>query len=364
MSVVNVRGVRALALTLVLLTIAFSAQAADRRPPAEPPDVVVLIDPLQKSGEAFRQVIAEAAEYKLAKLGLNAQIASPSAKDNGPPLPIAAASGAPVALVCRYEVNGLEMSVVLRWYDSQNKAITATVQTSGEMDLHLDGVILAALDQILEKVKDRIQALTARKAEPVSAVLPPGRAQTNVSPLEPARGPSMAPRGPAEPPRQSSGARHVLLSGGFAPFLPTGAASYYFGFGYLPTVFAGYLFIIPGGALGVGIMAGMDYFSAVGVTDTASNFLIPLGIDVRYELDAGAFRPFLHVAGGPAVLVMVTGAQGTLTDLLPFLKSGIGLDVSITPWLGICAQADYDVYFEMPYLLTGFSPTLSMSFRL
>lgn len=184
MSVINVRGVRALALTLFFTLLAFSGQAADRQPPAALPDVVVVIDPLEQSGEAFRQVIADAAEYKLAKLGLAAQIASPSAKDVEPPSPGTSFGAAPVSLVCRYEVNGLEMSVVLRWYDSQNKTITATVQTSGQMDLHLDGIILAAMDQILEKVKDRIQTLTARKVD-TAATLPPGQAQTNVSPLEP-----------------------------------------------------------------------------------------------------------------------------------------------------------------------------------
>ena len=68
----------------------------------------------------------------------------------------------------------------------------------------------------------------------------------------------------------------------------------------------------------------------------------------------GPSGPSCDIAGGPAVLVMVTGTQGTFTDLLPFLKSGIGLDVRITPWLGVCALADYDVLLRDAISAHGF----------
>ncbi|HTP57445.1 MAG TPA: hypothetical protein VMM82_00920, partial [Spirochaetia bacterium] len=115
--------------------------------------------------------------------------------------------------------------------------------------------------------------------------------------------------------------------------------------------------------VGLGIYSGVDYFSAIGVQDASTNYLIPVGVDVRYELGGAALRPFFHVTGGPAFLVMVTGTQGTFVDILPFLKSGLGLEVELAPWMGISALVDYDMYFEMPYLLTGFTPSLNMVFR-
>ncbi len=155
----------------------------------------------------------------------------------------------------------------------------------------------------------------------------------------------------------------LLVSGGFAPFLPTGAASYYFGLGYLPSVLVSLLIPTLVGPVGIGIYTGVDFFTAVGLVDTSDNYLIPFGVDFRYELDAGLFRPFFHLVGGPALLVMVTGSQGTMSGFVPFLKSGIGLEVRINPWLGVSALIDYDVYFETPYFLMGFSPSLNFAVR-
>ncbi len=331
-------------------------------------DVLVLIAPEQQSDEPFRQVIADAAQYKLERVGLAAQVASPAGEAGSGSLPTAA-TGAAVALVCRYQVKGQEMSVSLSWYDMRDRTMAVTVKASGEVDLHLDGVILAALDNVLDRMKDRIHALATGRAEKKASTLPPGAPQGPVPKLEPAPvRPAPGQPGGKLPAGDQAGRPGrgplILVSGSFAPFLPTGAASYYFGLGYLPSLLASVLFPIPGGRLGVGLAAGMDYFAAAGVADTSTNYLLPVGIDLRYELEAGALRPFLHVAGGPAALVIVTGSQGTLTDLVPFLKSGIGLDVGIASWLGIFATLDYDVYFEMPYLITGFTPSLGMAMRL
>ena len=104
----------------------------------------------------------------------------------------------------------------------------------------------------------------------------------------------------------------------------------------------------------------MDYFAATGTLASSDNYLIPMGLDLRYEIGAGGLRPYFHLVGGPALLVMVTSTQGTLVDVLPFLKTGIGLEVDIGPRFGVSALVDYDVYFEMPYLLTGFSPSVNM----
>jgi hypothetical protein len=51
---------------------------------------------------------------------------------------------------------------------------------------------------------------------------------------------------------------------------------------------------------------------------------------------------------------MVTGTRGTPVDILLFLKSGVGLGQYVVNWLGI----------KMPYLLTGFSPSVNMKVHL
>jgi hypothetical protein len=333
-----------------------SVTAVDRQPQASQADIVVLIVPLQQQDEAFRQLIADAAQYKLQKLGLRSEVVATSAEEAEKPLPQALQRGATAALVCHYGVEGQQMDVTLGWYDDAKTDVSAAVvQTSGQMNLNLDDVILAALDQMLAKVHDKVQAMSDRHQTDSSQFAPGASTAgiSNVTTITPtATRPVSAPK------------HQVLFSGGFSPFLPTGAAAYYFNIGYLPSLLASIFVDTPMGPIGLGLYAGVDYFKAVGSQDYSNTFLLPVGVDVRYALGSATFRPFFHLAGGPAFLVMVTGAQGTLASVLPFLKSGIGLEVMLTQGLGISALADYDVYFEMPYLLMGFSPSINMELHL
>ena len=90
----------------------------------------------------------------------------------------------------------------------------------------------------------------------------------------------------------------LSLSPSFAPFLPVGPASSYFSFGLFPALLVNLQFVTSGGRFAVGLCAGMNFFSATGPTDSASSFLVPLGVDVRYEIGSGApFLAFAHVAG-------------------------------------------------------------------
>lgn len=346
---------RAITIAAIIQLGGFSLFAADLKPQASPTDIVVLVDPVQKNGESFRQLVADAAEYKLSSLGVAAQVVAASPAEAAKPLPQALAHGATVALVCTYDVEGQQMDVTLGWYDSKATTAAVTVQATGPVDLHLDSVILAALDQILAKVEDRIRALSASRSQENT------RASQEATP---AGFPGVTVIGPRAAQPVSKPMRRLLLSGGFAPFLPTGAAAYYFSLGYLPSVLATYFVDTPVGPVGLGLYAGMDYFTAVGSQDYANTYLLPLGVDARYEVGQGLLRPFFHVAGGPALMIMVTGTQGTITNVLPFLKSGIGLEVMVSQELGISALADYDVYFENPYLVTGFSPSMNLELHL
>ncbi len=64
------------------------------------------------------------------------------------------------------------------------------------------------------------------------------------------------------------------------------------------------------------------------------------------------------------MLVLNTGSQGTLSDFTAFLKSGIGATFMVTQGWGLSLIADYEIYFEMPYLIMGFSPTVMVTFIL
>jgi len=351
---------RALVATSWIFFAAGPVGAATQQSQAASPDILVLVNPLEQNTEEFRALIGDAARYKLGKLGLTAQVvaASPSEAEN--PQMRTKASGAAVGLVCRYLVEGQQMTVTLSWYDMSTGSAPAIVQTTGQMDLNLDDVILAALDEIFTRMQQEIALLSARRSSQRMAEAKPASAQSVAPILVPPTSTTQVIVPTATP---APNRHHLLLSGGFAPFLPTGAAGYYFTVGYLPSLLASYSFDMTGGHVGVGVYAGVDYFNANGLQDSSTNFLLPVGVDLRYELGSATVRPFFHVVSGPAFLVMLTGTQGTLVDILAFLKSGVGLEVQVVPWMGFSALVDYDVYFEMPYLITGFSPSLGMVFR-
>ena len=327
---------------------------------AQPPDIVVVVDPLEAEAEPFVPVVGGAAQFKLESAGLSAHIDTVAPDQKEEPLRRAERSGAAAVLLCSYSLDGGQMEVTLGWYDAARPTPTASVQARGEVDLHLDDVILGEMDELLGKVRDRVQALAARRAGFHPQAAAPG--QDEASPLEPARPQPGTPSGAGPQPRESPGPRsvHLLIAGGFAPFVPTGAAGAYFGLGYLPSTLVSLLLPTRAGPIGVGLYAGMDYFSAAGSIDTSRTWLIPVGIDLRYEIDTGSLRPYFHVSGGPAGLVMQTGSQGTILGLMPFLRSGIGLSWRFGQRMGAAITADYDVYFEMPYLITGFSPSASV----
>jgi len=328
--------------------------AASEGATAQSPDIVVVVDPMQENAEPFGPVIGDAARFKLQSVGLLVQVDSLMPSEDANPLPRAKSSGASAVLVCSYRVEGAQMVVVLGWYDPDARATAASAEARGDLDLRLDVVILSALNDLLGKVQDKVQALAARKAG-FRPATPPGEDQG--APLQPARPPEETPapvtaQGPDQP------TLRFLIAGGFAPFVPTGAASAYFAFGYLPSTLADFLVPIKAGYIGIGLYTGVDYFTAVGSIDTSNTFLIPAGLDFRYEIDAGAFRPFFHVAAGPALLVMATASHVTIIWVMPFLKSGLGLGYWFGGRVAAAIVADYDVYFEMPYLITGFAPSV------
>ena len=329
--------------------------AADLQPLATKAEVVVLISPLQKQGEVFRQLIADAAQYKLGSLGVRSEVVTATAEQADNPLP--KDSGARAALICKYAVKDGSMDMTMEWYDAGSNISSQVVRASGQLDLKLDNVILGALDQILSTVHDKIQAIPGYHAPDANLTT-----QRNLTSTGPGFTVITQPAAAAQVP--SSSAHRLLFSGGFAPFLPTGAAAYYFSLGYLPSLLASVFIDTPVGPLGLGFYAAVDYFTAVGAQDYANTYLLPLGVDVRYELGNASLRPFFHLTGGPAIMFMVTGGQGTITSVLPFLKSGIGLRFAMTQTLGVGLLADYDVYFAMPYLLMGFSPSVNMELRL
>ena len=349
--------VRRAALSLgcaLLFLIPIPSSRADSTAQKElPPDIVVATYPLTPDTEYLGPVIADAIRYRLISRGLAArfQAGTPSAAG------LEAKSreaGAAIALGCTYSVVGSQMAISFEWRDIQKKTPPVTREMKGPLDLTLDSVILRALDDLLSSVQERVQQLAAQRAAALSAQAEAAAASDG------SRNVPVEVVTVVAPPAPSS--MRFSLSSSFASFLPIGPAGDYMSVGLFPSLLANFRFVTPAGRFAVGICAGVNFFSATGPVDSASSFLVPIGADIRYEIGSGApLLAFAHVSAGPVVIVLNTRSQGTLTDVTAFVKSGLGVTFMITPGLGISLIADYEVYFEMPYLITGFSPTVMVT---
>jgi hypothetical protein len=86
---------------------------------------------------------------------------------------------------------------------------------------------------------------------------------------------------------------------------------------------------------------------------------------LRYSLELGRHWGLLfHLGGGAALLVMGTESLGELVKPLPYVRSGVGAELALGKRMSVGLEAAYEVYFETPYLIMGFTPGLGLSWRL
>jgi len=156
-----------------------------------------------------------------------------------------------------------------------------------------------------------------------------------------------------------------MLSPSVAPFVAVGAASYYFPVGIQSLVRGDFLLLEGRGRMGLGLLLGATVFTAQGSVEHSLNFLVPLGASLSYSLELGRrWNLLFQLGAGPALLIMSLQSQEPLLKPLAFLRSGVGAELALARHLGLALEAAYEVYFEQPYLIMGFAPSLSLCWRM
>jgi len=362
------KNVLPLAFGLFLAFLPLLPAHADQQPAKTPPaDVLFAVYPAQPAAQAFVPVVVQAIRYRLTERGL----LTATAEDTRDPSKLDAQArkpGIPIVLSCGISASNTRLlAISLEWRDLQRSSPPVRQDRSGPLDLNLDSVILQALDSLIGAVSPRVDELVAARAAAARvAPAPAGGAGGAASALPPAGGTEGQPGTPAAVVVPATAGRpYFALDIGAAPFVPIGAASLYFPVGILPSIAARVVIPTSSGRLAIGLYGAAIYFMATGIGDSAQNLLVPAGLDIRYEIGSGApFLLFAHLSGGPAMLMIATASQGTLTDITAYFKSGIGATLMFSPHVGLSIAADYEIYFEMPYLIMGFAPWLAMSFKL
>jgi hypothetical protein len=282
-------------------------------------------------------------------------------------------------LLTEYASQGNELEIRMAWYDPQSGDKTEEVIRRGRKDLVLDKIIREALSELLSAVESSLNSLESREFVPaegttVSAPLvgnPDTSGGKGAPPLPAAPGGSaesssaLIPSSELNPPEAQPGdsrVRHFELGIGCAPFVATGIASEYFKLGIMPVLNASYLFQGKLSRLGLGLYGGMNFFTASGDMASAQTYLIPMGVSLRYEIGSERYPGVLFgISSGPALMMM--SLNDTLLGLTFFGRGSLGVRLPIGRTFAVLVEAGYDVYWEEPSPIMGFSPAVSTTIR-
>jgi hypothetical protein len=342
----------------------------------------------------FQSIIAQSIRWNLERKNLGViSKETPSYADQGITDPFQLLdtedrSTADYVLLSEYANRGQELEIHMVWYDPQSGERLEEVTRRGRKDLVLDKMIREVVSDLLAAVEPSLEDLPMREL-PVEQTLfqpvPVGTISGGASSANPANEhapqnlPSAEGSSPRPNPPSGSGSsekgdasaeepravKHFEIALGCAPFVTTGVASEYFKLGVLPSVSFSYLFQGQLMRLGLGLYGGVNMFTATGSVASADNFIIPVGLNLRYEIgDERHICVQFGISGGPALFLMNSTANGTLTGLTVYGRGTLGVRLPLGRTFGVTIEAGYDVYWEQPSPIMGFSPSVLTSIRL
>jgi hypothetical protein len=291
-------------------------------------------------------------------------------------------------LLSEYANRGQELEVSMVWYDPRTGERLQEVTRRGRKDLVLDKMIREVVSELLSAVEPSLADLPIRELPAEQSLFQPasvGTVSGAASSAGPASGhapqhlPSPGGVSPRPlPPSEGGGSeegtasaegsqpvKHFEIALGFAPFVTTGAASEYFKLGMLPSMSLSYLFQGQLMRLGLGLYGGVNIFTAVGSVASSDNLIVPIGLNLRYEIGNERY-PCVQfgISGGPALLVMDSTTNGMLAGLTFYGRGSLGVRLPLGRTFGLALEAGYDVYWEQPSPIMGFSPSVLTTIRL
>ena len=272
--------------------------------------------------------------------------------------------------------------------DPQTGERLQEVTRRGRKDLVLDRMIREVVSELLAAVEPSLADLPLRELpaeQPLFQPVPVGTVSGGASSANPVNGhapqhlPSADDSSPRPAPPSEGGAaekgttsgegpqdvKHFEIALGCAPFVTTGVASEYFKLGILPSISFSYLFQGQLMRLGLGLYGGVNIFTAVGTVASSDNFIVPMGLNLRYEIGNERY-PCVQfgISGGPALFLMNSTANGMLAGLTFYGRGSLGVRLPLGRTFGLTLEAGYDVYWEQPSPIMGFSPSVLTTFRL
>jgi hypothetical protein len=392
----NIRMKSILILIIVLLAAGYSLQAQEQSETVMRRGAILLLDrPQDQEVERlFQNIIAQSIRWNLERQNLGIiekdtlSYGVDGISDPFQLLDKADRSAADFVLLSEYANRGQELELRMVWYDPQTGERLQEVSRRGRKDLVMDKMIREVVSELLAAVETSLEDLPLRELPAEQSLYQPvaigtgsgGASSTNTvnghapQTLPSAGGDSTRPAPPSEggaaangapPTEEPQAVRHFEIALGCAPFVATGAASEYFKLGVLPSFALSYLFQGKLMRIGLGLYAGVNIFSATGSMASADNFILPMGLNLRYEV-GNERDPCIQfgISSGPALFLMNSTANGMLRGLTFYGRGSLGVRLPLGRAFGITIEAGYDVYWEEPSPIMGFSPAALTTVRL
>ena len=270
----------------------------------------------------------------------------------------ASSKNAEYLLVGTYSTTAMEILLQVDLYNVASGQKIRSAAASGRIDLSMDTLVAQALEKTLTGIK--FQEASAVVVVPPSETTPQPIAPATTGPHDPGTAPAVASDSGRTRPWKLFG-----ISSGVAPLIATGPASDYTKLGLLATFAVDLRFRAGAGALEAGILSGACWMSATGAVSSADILIVPIGVDLQYLLNSGAFPGIiLHLSGGPALMSVKASYLGDQTKIVPYVLGGLTLDLPFDPSFGLTVQANYVAFLESSLAIMAFAPGVSLYARL
>jgi hypothetical protein len=349
-------GRRLLFAVILVMVVSGFGIAAGRTPGS---GVLGVILPATGADRSLHDVLAGSftVQFTLRKAALHLADSGEAAFTLRRALSEAASQNAEYLLIGTYSTTTSEILLQVELYNVTTSEKIRSAASSGRIDLSLDNIVAQALEKTLSGIQFR----------EASAVVVAPPAETTPQPIPPATG---TPREPTTAPAVVSDADSAQpwklfgISSGAAPMIATGPASDYAKLGLLATFTVDMRFRFAAGALEAGILSGVCLLSATGAVSTADILIIPIGVDLQYLLNSGAFPGIiLHLSGGPALMSVKASYLGNESKIIPYVLGGLTLDLPFSPSFGLALEASYVAFLESSLVIMAFAPEVSMYVR-
>jgi hypothetical protein len=249
-----------------------------------------------------------------------------------------------------YTISEGTLALGLACVDVAQEQVVSRSAVRGGLDLEVDRLIAEAVDLLLQPLADSLRYSSGTQETK------PDREPRQREPIE------IAEIVQAPLPKVLAVSRPIEFALGMAPFFPVGEASNLFGAGYMMTTGIAWRLAKQAGHIRLGFVTSALIYRAEAPGVSAGNLLVPFGLEASYRsgLSPGFF---VRASGGGALLAVDPNDTGYLTKLVPYVSSGVGVELLPTDSFGMAFDVSYYVFIEQQTPIMGYAPTIGAFLR-